>query len=58
MRLRACLGTIALGLSACANLPELVRIQVDGNSIEVKRKPDPPAPAPVPTPPPADAPQR
>ena len=61
MRLRTCLGIVALGLGACASLPELVRIDVDGTSVEFKKKPDPPAPAPAPPPLPApapDAPQR
>lgn len=44
MRLRVCLGTILLGVSACATLPQLVRIDVDGSTVEVKRKPEPPAP--------------
>ena len=60
MRLRTCLGIAVLGLGACTTLPELVRIEVDGNSVEVKRKPGlpPPPPAPVPPPPAADAPER
>lgn len=59
MRLRTCLGIIALALGACATLPEQVRIEVDGSTVEVKRKPDPPAPVPAPPPAPAsDAPQR
>jgi hypothetical protein len=54
MRRRICLGIILLGASACAHLPELVRIEVDGNSVELKRKPEPPASDPQPS----DAPQR
>jgi hypothetical protein len=46
MRLRVSLGIILLGASACAHLPELVRIDVDGSSVELKRKPEPPAPDP------------
>ena len=46
MRPRVCLGIILLGASACATLPELVRIDVDGSTVELKRKPDPPAPDP------------
>jgi len=64
MRLRTCLGAILLGLSACAGFPDAipsaVRVDVDGSSLEFKKKPAPPAaPAPpAPTPePPADAPQ-
>jgi hypothetical protein len=45
MRLRVCLGLVLLGLSACETLPTLVRVEIDGGSIEVKRKPDAPAPA-------------
>ncbi len=54
MRLRACLGFMLLATGACATLPETIRIDVDGNRLEVKRKPDAPAPAPeAPTPEPA-----
>ena len=70
MRLRTCLGTLLLGLSACAGLPNTipgaVRIDVDGSTLEFKKKPDAPMPVPAPPPPPApqpappapDAPQR
>lgn len=67
MRLRACLGTLLLGLCACTEfsgaIPGAVRIDVDGTSVEFKKKPEPPAPAPPATPQPqppaaADAPQR
>ena len=43
MRLRACLGLILPGLAACTTLPAFVRLQVDDNTIEIKRKPEPPA---------------
>lgn len=57
MRLRACLGSLVLGLSACAQIPGAIRIDVDGGSLEFKKKPAPPAPAPAPAPEP-DAPTR
>lgn len=43
MRLRACLGTLLLALGACAHIPEIVRIEVDGSTIEFKKKPGTPA---------------
>jgi hypothetical protein len=64
MRLRTCLGGLLLGLSACVGFPETipsaVRIDVDGSSLEFKKKPAPPEPAPAPAAPaPApDAPTR
>ena len=51
MRLKACLGIILLGLSACANLSGYVRLDLGGLAAE------PPA-RPAPAPPPADAPKR
>lgn len=64
MRLRTCLWAILPGLSACVGFPDAipsaVRIDVDGSSLEFKKKPAPPAaPAPAqPTPEPrADAPR-
>jgi len=44
MRLRACLGFMLLGLSACQSLPSVVRIEVDGSILEFQKKPEPPAP--------------
>lgn len=44
MRLRACLGLILLGLSACESVPSIVRIEVDGSTLQFKKKPEPPAP--------------
>ncbi len=38
MRLRACLGGVLLALGACAGLPERVRIDVDGRSIEIRQR--------------------
>jgi len=55
MRLRACLGGLVLGLGACAQIPGEIRIDVDGSTLEFKKKPAPPAPAPAPAP---DAPTR
>jgi hypothetical protein len=50
MRLRTCLGAILLGLSACVGFPDTipnaVRIDVDGSSLEFKKKPAPDAPVP------------
>jgi hypothetical protein len=45
MRLRACLGFMLLGLSACQSLPSIVRIEVDGSILQFQKKPEPPAPA-------------
>ena len=50
-----------LGASACAQIPGEIRIDVDGSTLEFKKKPAPPAPAPAPAPVPApepDAPTR
>ena len=44
MRPRVCLGILLLGVTACTHLPEVVRIEIDGSTVEMKRKPDPPAP--------------
>lgn len=38
MRLRACTGLLLLASSACAGLPERVRIDVDGRTIEVRQR--------------------
>lgn len=37
MRLRACMGGLLLVVTACAELPERVRIDVDGRSLEVRQ---------------------
>ena len=46
MRLRTCLGALLLGLCACTGfsgaIPGAVRIDVDGTSVEFKKKPEPP----------------
>lgn len=44
MRLRACLGLALLPVSACAYIPDHIRVEVDGSSVEVKKKPDAPEP--------------
>jgi hypothetical protein len=42
MRPRACLGALMLvALAACETLPQNVKIDVDGRTIELKKKPDP-----------------
>lgn len=38
MRLRACLAGMLLCATACAEIPERVRIDVDGRSIEVRQR--------------------
>lgn len=43
MRLRACLGFMLLGLTACESLPSVVRIEVDGSTVRFEKKPEPPA---------------
>ncbi|HYI48663.1 MAG TPA: hypothetical protein VEX35_09375 [Allosphingosinicella sp.] len=43
MRLRACLGLILLGLSACESLPSAVLIDIDGSALRFKKK-EPPVP--------------
>ena len=38
MRLRACVPGLLLCATACAEIPERVRIDVDGRSIEVRQR--------------------
>jgi hypothetical protein len=46
MRLRACLGIMLLGLSACESLPSIVRVEIDGTVVRFeKKKPAPDEPA-------------
>ena len=53
MRLRACLGCLVLSiLAACETIPQSVKIDVDGETLELKRKPQP---RPQPQPDPAEA---
>jgi hypothetical protein len=49
MRLRVSLAIVMLGLGACAHIPDHVRIEVDGSSVEVNSKPKLPPPANVAT---------
>jgi hypothetical protein len=44
MRLRACLGMLLLATAGCAQFPNEIRLQVDGNSIDIKKKPLAPLP--------------
>lgn len=39
MRLRACLGLILLGLGGCAHIPAHLLLDVDGSTVEIKKKP-------------------
>lgn len=41
MRLRACLGMLLLGLGACAHIPDHIRIDIDGSTIEIVKEPAP-----------------
>lgn len=41
MRLRACLGMLVLALSACAHIPDHIRIDIDGSTIEIVKEPVP-----------------
>lgn len=36
MRLRACIGGALLGATACTHLPDQVRIEVDGRTVEIR----------------------
>lgn len=49
MGLRACLGMLLVSLGACAHIPEVVRIEVDGSTVEFNKK-TPVAPADAPHP--------
>ena len=48
MRHLACIGIMLLALAGCQSLPSIVRIEVDGSTLEFKKKlppaPDLPAP--------------
>jgi len=41
MRLRAGLACALIAIGGCAHIPELIRIEVDGTSVEVKKEPAP-----------------
>ena len=43
MRLRACLGMILLGLGGCAHIPAHLLLDVDGSTVEIKKKVPPTA---------------
>jgi hypothetical protein len=45
MRLRDSLAIAMFGLGGCAHVPDHVRIELDGNSVEVNIKPKPAPPA-------------
>lgn len=44
MRLRACLGMMLPALAGCQSLPSAIRIEVDGSTLEFKKKEAPPGP--------------
>lgn len=49
MRRRAGIGLIMCALAGCQSIPSVIRIEVDGSTLEFKKKappvPEPPAPA-------------
>jgi hypothetical protein len=45
MRHLASLALVALALCACSTIPSVIRIEVDGSTLEFKKK-EPPAPEP------------
>jgi hypothetical protein len=42
MRHKASLVILALALCACATIPAFIRLDVDGSTVEYKKKPEPP----------------
>ena len=66
MRRIAGIGIVLLGLAGCQNLPAFMRVEVDGSTLEFKKKvppaPESPAPetpeTPAPAEPSGDAPAR
>ena len=51
MRLRACLALLLLATtSACSYIPESLRFELGGSTLEFKKKPPEPAPSSVPEP--------
>jgi len=44
MRRKASFGFVLLGLGACTHLPGIVRIDVDGSTLEFKKDPNAQAP--------------
>lgn len=45
MRRIAGIGIMLLGLAGCQSLPSILRIEIDGSTLEFKKK-EPPAPEP------------
>lgn len=41
MRLKACLGLVLLGSSACTHVPETLRVELGGSTLEFRKKPVP-----------------
>ena len=41
MRLRACLAVISLGLGGCSHIPAHLLLDIDGSTVEIKKKPAP-----------------
>ncbi|MDQ8757853.1 hypothetical protein RCO27_16625 [Sphingosinicella sp. LHD-64] len=39
MRHLACPGSLLLALGACAHIPDHIRVEVDGNAVEIVKKP-------------------
>ena len=46
MRRMAGIGIIMCALAGCQSIPSVIRIEVDGSTLEFKKK-EPPAPAPA-----------
>jgi len=57
MRLRACIALLLSAIGGCAQIPDHIRIEVGGSSVDFK-KGDPDGNAADPEAPPADDPQR
>jgi hypothetical protein len=45
MRRFAAIGLMLCALAGCQNIPSVIRVEVDGSTLEFKKK-EPPAPAP------------
>ena len=50
MRLRACLALILLATSACSHIPDSLRFELGGSTLEFKKKPVEALPVPEPAP--------
>jgi hypothetical protein len=48
MRLRACLALILFATSACSYIPDSLRFELGGSTLEFKKKPVEPPPEPAP----------